>query len=162
MLVMKLQPISLKRAREFVNAHHRHNLAPAGHRYSIGLYHYDRDFGESLLAGCVIVSRPVSRHLDTPGYAEIVRLCTAPWAPKNTCSRLYRAAWRSWKEMGGEKIFTYTLQSESGASLRAAGFTVEALLPAKSGSCWQNREGRKHQTVVFEPKIRWSISSGEL
>jgi len=49
--------------------------------------------------------------------------------------------------------------SESGASLRGAGFVVDAIVPAKSDEGWTNRKGRKKQRVVGEPKIRWAVTA---
>lgn len=34
---MELTPITLRQAKAFVNEHHRHNAAPQGHKFSIGL-----------------------------------------------------------------------------------------------------------------------------
>lgn len=34
---MNLTPITLAEAQRFVNLHHRHNKAPHGHKFSIGL-----------------------------------------------------------------------------------------------------------------------------
>lgn len=56
--------------------------------------------------------------------------------------------------MGGVKLITYTLQSESGASLRAAGFVPTATL--KKRKTWNCKSRpRRDQEVYTEPKIRW-------
>ncbi|SLB33401.1 XF1762 family protein [Mycobacteroides abscessus] len=48
-------------------------------------------------------------------------------------SMLYGAAWRAAKAMGYRRLVTYTLASESGASLRAAGWRVVARRPPRKG-----------------------------
>lgn len=73
-----------------------------------------------MIRGVAVTGRPVSRHLDDGLTAEVTRLCTDGYP--NTCSFLYAACARIAKEMGYEKILTYTLASENGASLRASGW----------------------------------------
>jgi len=156
---MTLAPITLSEAREFVRRHHRHNLPPRGHRYSIAITAIDELFDAALVQGVVIVGRPVARHLDDGCTAEVVRCCVSDQAPKGSCSMLYRAAWRAWKEMGGHRLVTYTLLSESGASLRGAGFlNDDGPSRVQPSDKWTNRPGRVAQSVVGEPKQRWSIS----
>lgn len=140
---MKTRPITLKEAAEFVGAFHRHHKAPVGHRFSIGA---ERD---GKLIGVVVVGRPVARN--TPQYtvAEITRLCTD--GTKNACSFLYGVAARIAKEMGFERVQTFILPTESGISLRAAGFTFDGV--SNSGS-WQTRNGRRTDQPT-EPKHRW-------
>lgn len=41
---------------------------------------------------------------------------------RNACSMLYAAAWRAARAMGYKRLVTYILDSESGTSLRAAGW----------------------------------------
>jgi hypothetical protein len=54
--MLTLTPVALATANAFVNAHHRHHKATAGHKFSIGCA---KD-GE--LVGVAIVGRPVSRY----------------------------------------------------------------------------------------------------
>lgn len=114
--ILELQPITLKEAQEFVNEHHRHNVAPVGHKFSIGL-----NDGTNLIGVC-IVGRPIARHNDDGWTLEVTRCCTD--GTKNAASCLYGAAWRAVKAMGYKRLITYTLQSEPGTSLRAAGWKV--------------------------------------
>ena len=79
--------------------------------------------------GVAIVGRPVSRYLDNGLTLEVNRLCTT--GEKNVCSMLYAAAARAAKAMGYQKIITYTLDTEPGASLRAAGWTCMGLAGGK-------------------------------
>ena len=120
---MRLVPVSLKAANTFVAEHHRHHKPVVGHKFSIGCALDGR------LVGVAIVGRPVSRYLDNGLTLEVNRLCTD--GTKNACSMLYAAAWRAARAMGYEKIITYTLDTESGASLRAAGWTCAGLAGGK-------------------------------
>lgn len=112
--MLHLTPISLKDANAFVAAHHRHHKPVTGHKFSIGCE------AEGRLVGVAIVGRPVSRYLDDGLTLEVTRLCTT--GEKNACSMLYGAAARA-QAIGYRKIITYTLDTEDGTSIRAAGWT---------------------------------------
>ena len=109
-----LTPITLREANAFVDRHHRHHKAVTGHKFSIGCSQ------DGQLVGVAIMGRPVSRYLDDGLTLEVNRLCTTE--EKNVCSMLYVAAARAAKAMGYRKIITYTLDTEPGTSLRAAGW----------------------------------------
>ena len=110
-----LVPISLKAANAFVAEHHRHHKPVTGHKFSLGCEQDGR------LVGVAIVGRPVSRYLDNGLTLEVNRLCTT--GERNVCSFLYGAAARAARALGYRKIITYTLDTEPGTSLRAAGWT---------------------------------------
>lgn len=148
---MQLTPVKLSEARDFVKNFHRHNKAPVGGYWAIGASHAGH------LVGVIIVGRAIARFLDEPLTAEVTRCCVIDSAPKGTCSFLYAAAWRAWRAMGGAKLITYTLQSESGASLRGAGWKVVAELSANRPDGWCNRPGRTWQPVVGQAKFRWEV-----
>ena len=113
--MIRLVPTTLREANAFVKAHHRHHKPVTGHKFSIGCE------VEGRLVGVVIAGRPVSRYLGDGLTLEVNRLCTT--GEKNACSMLYAAAARAAKAMGYQKIITYTLDTEPGTSLRAAGWT---------------------------------------
>ena len=121
--MLTLTPVSLAEANAFVAQHHRHHKPVTGHKFSIGCT------AEGRLVGVAIVGRPVSRYLDNGLTLEVNRLCTD--GTKNACSMLYAAAWRAARAMGYQKIITYTLDTENGASLRAAGWTCAGLAGGK-------------------------------
>lgn len=116
-MVLELQPITLQEAKDFVNRNHRHNIAPVGHKFSIGL-----NDGEKVI-GVAIIGRPIARHNDDGMTLEVLRVCVLEGYP-NACSKLYAAAWRAAKAMGYKRLITYTLVSEPGTSLKAAGWKV--------------------------------------
>ena len=121
--MLSLVPVSLKEANAFVAAHHRHHKPVTGHKFSIGCE------CDGQLVGVVIAGRPVSRYLDKGLTLEVTRLCTI--GEKNACSMLYAAAARAARAMGYRKIITYTLDTEDGTSIRAAGWTCAGLAGGK-------------------------------
>lgn len=149
---LRAVPMTLREACEFVTNFHRHNKAPQGGLFAVGC-----SDGVGLV-GVAIVGRPVARMLDDGFTAEVVRCCVQDYAPKGACSFLYSRYWQAAKAMGWRKLITYTLQSESGASLRGAGWKVVAELTAKNPSAWQNRPGREWQAVVGQSKFRWEAA----
>jgi len=115
--ILELQPITFKEAAQFINEHHRHNVSPQGHKFSIGL-----NDGEKVI-GVVMVGRPIARHNDDGWTLEVTRNCVLE-NNKNACSKLYAAAWRVTRNLGYKRLITYTLKSEPGTSLKAAGWKV--------------------------------------
>ena len=144
-------PMTRDKAFTFIREHHRHNKPPSGYRFAVGAA-----FG-GILVGVATCGNPVARALDDGLTVEVTRVCVLDSAPKGTCSFFYSRLRRVWRELGGVKLVTYTLQSESGASLRGAGWTPKALLPAREAGSWTNRPGRTAQAVCAEPKIRWEV-----
>lgn len=139
--MLTLKPVSLREANAFVAEYHRHHRPVVGHKFSIGCEVSGR------LVGVVIAGRPVSRHLDNGLTLEVTRLCTT--GERNACSFLYSAAARAAKAMGYRKIITYTLDTENGASLRAAGWTCAG--PA-GGIRWTGQ--RRPAVDLYPPQMK--------
>lgn len=129
-------PLELSVANEFVATLHRHHDPVHRDKFRIGASQNGK------LVGVVQVARPVSRMLDDGKTVEVVRLCTD--GTKDVCSFLYAKAARIAKEMGYEKIITYILHTESGASLRACGWEYDG---ETTGGHW-NRPSRKRNTTA--------------
>ena len=150
--LLKLIPLTLKEANEFVIKYHRHNKRCVGCKFCLGAIFY------RTLVGVAIVGRPIARKLADPLVMEVNRNCVSPEAPKGTCSFLYSRSMKVWQSMGGKKLITYTLETESGASLRGAGFKQEAITqPFKKGKGWTTRKGRVWQKIQLIPRIRWGL-----
>ena len=86
-------------------------------------------------------------YLDDGWTLEVNRLCTT--GEKNACSILYAASARAAKAMGYRKIITYTLDSESGSSLRAAGWNCAGLA---GGKCWTG--SRKPASALYPAQMK--------
>lgn len=152
---LRLKPISLRAANDWLDGVHRHNgrTARNGGKFAISVI--DRE-GE--IVGIAIIGNPLSATLMDGWTAEVLRVCTHDDAPKNVCSMLYAAAWRAWRNMGGDRMMTYTLKSETGTSLKASGWVIVGeTKPVKDG--WRKNDHlndkRTHQPVMLEPKYRW-------
>lgn len=143
--MLELVPVGLKVAGSFVGKLHRHHGEPRGHKFSIGASDGDR------LCGVAIIGRPVARMLDDGFTAEVTRLCTN--GTRNACSFLYGAAARAAKEQGYRKIITYILESESGESLRGAGWVCEG---SAGGGTWSRYGRERDDKHPIERKVRWS------
>ena len=114
---MRVVPITLREANDFVAEYHRHHPTVRGCKWAIGLENDGR------LCGVAICGRPVARMIDDGQTIEINRLATD--GTRNACSMLYGACCRIAKEMGYRRAVTYILESENGASLRASNFTYD-------------------------------------
>ena len=143
-LSVKIIPITLKEANTYVTENHRHHKAVVGCKFCIGLQD-----GEHLI-GVAICGRPVSRYYDNGFTLEINQLCTD--GTRNACSKLYGACIRIAVAMGYERIITYTLQSENGASLKASNFICEGIA---GGEHWTGNRNRNTEAPA-EMKIRWA------
>jgi len=149
---LQIVPISTLEANAFVQSYHRHNKISAQlAKFSIGASDGER------LVGVAIVSLPVARALHDGVTAEVRRCCVLDDAPKGTCSFLYARCWKVWSALGGHRLITYTLQTESGASLRGAGWRVVGETPGHSKG-WTNRPGREWQAITGQAKFRWEIA----
>jgi len=140
---MKIVPVTFKYAKEFVCNYHRHNPNVVGCKFAIGC------IDENVMVGVAICGRPVSRYLDDGKTLEINRVCTNGTA--NACSMLYGACCRIAKEMGYERVITYTLQSETGASVKASNFICDG---EAGGTHWTGKRD-KGQNIPHEMKVRW-------
>lgn len=125
---LELCPITYAEACEFVRRHHRHHPPYQGHKFSIGAAL------DGQVVGVAMVGRPSASAFDDGWTLEVNRTCTD--GARNANSMLYGAAARAAFAMGYRRLVTYTLASESGASLRAAGWRVVAIrAPRKGWNC---------------------------
>jgi hypothetical protein len=149
---LRLVPVTLDQAKSFVDEHHRHHDPAVGHRWSHGLWDDER----GVLCGVAMVGRPVARGLDARRIVEVNRLATD--GTRNACSMLYAAAARAAEAKGYFAVVTYTLDVESGASLRGAGWWGEC--EAVDEREW-NCRARPRGTPSLGTKTRWVRFLGE-
>jgi hypothetical protein len=143
---VRVVPLTLAQANEFVELLHRHHKKVQGHRFSLGA-----ETGGKLVGAC-IVGRPVAWKTAQYRVAEVTRLVTD--GTKNACSFLYGAAARVAREMGFDSIQTFILITEPGTSLAASGW--RRMNEARNdGKRWNSRPGRREDTPA-EPKVRWA------
>lgn len=139
---LRLIPISLSEANAFVATAHRHHGPVIGHKFSLAAHI------EGKICGIAIVGRPVSRMRDDGLTLEVTRLATD--GTRNACSFLYGASARAAMALGYRRIGTYILASESGASLRAAGWR---LIAETKGGSWNSASRPRIDKHPLEPKL---------
>lgn len=157
---LEIRPITQKQAKSLVGEWYRHHKAPRGDRFHIGAK------VNGSFVGAIMVGRPVARMTEQYQIADAIRCVTNGY--KNGCSKLYASAARIAKEMGYNEIQTFILESESGVSLLAAGWTLDSFeielpcgtklkLPKKFGGGSWNRPSRggRRDDQPQEFKHRW-------
>lgn len=145
---LHIVPTTLRAANGWISLHHRHHGPAQGHRLSIAVADENGD-----VHGVAILGRPVSRCLDSAGYIEVRRVATD--GTPNACSALYGASARVAREMGyaPHQVITYTLLSEPGTSLVAAGWCRDIVT---AGGTWDTPSRARTDMHPTEPKVRWS------
>lgn len=151
---LEVVPLTLREANDFVEQFHRHNgrTSRNGGKFAIGASQSGN------LVGVAIVGNPISATFMDGFTAEVLRTCVIPESTGNVNSFLYGACWRIWRAMGGRRLITYTLQTESGISLKAAGWKcLGEVKPTEDG--WRKDDHlnnkRKWQPVMGQLKFRW-------
>lgn len=124
-IAMKLRCISFREACAFIEIHHRHHPAPQGMKFCVCVV--DSEGG---VRGVVVAGRPSAAGLQDGTTLEVTRSCVGPPTP-NCNSMLYGAIARAAWALGWENLVTYTEDGESGSSLKAAGWVLEAELPPR-------------------------------
>lgn len=144
---LSIVPCSISDAKEFIWQFHRHHRPPESGLFAIACSDGER------IAGVAIVGRPVARMLQDGWTAEVTRVATDE--TKNACSLLYAACWRAARELGYRKLITYTLASESGVSLRAAGWRIVGEVQKQS---WHRATRPRVDRHPMQAKIRWEAA----
>jgi hypothetical protein len=137
-------PVTLEEANMFVKMYHRHHGQVLGYKFCVGVQN------GSGLCGVAICGRAVARGINQRTVIEATRVCTD--GARNAASFLYSRCARIAREHGYEKIITYTLASEGGTSLLAAGWMPVEEVKGRSWTCPSRPRTDKHPTV---DKIRW-------
>ena len=144
-----LVPCLLSDAHSFVEQHHRHHRPSVGGLFAVGCAE-----GEDVV-GVAVVGRPVARMLQDGWTAEVTRLCVLEGHP-NACSMLYAACWRAARSLGWRKLVTYTLATEGGGSLRAAGWR---LIGEAGGGSWSMPSRPRVDRHPTQTKLRWEVAA---
>jgi hypothetical protein len=143
---LRAHPITRAAARAWIDTTHRHLKAPAGDVIRVALV------DDTGTIRCVAMAgRPVARGLDDGLTLEVTRVAS-DGAP-NACSMAYGALRRAAVALGYRRIVTYSTEEEGGASLRAAGWTVDGTVKGRQWSCASRPRGASCFDV---DKIRWA------
>jgi hypothetical protein len=150
-----LVPLTLPRANEMVASLHRHHAPiPGGFGwFCVGAV------VDGSLCGAAIAGRPTNRNNDDGQTVEVLRVAADGTA--NVPSALLGACARAAKAIGARRVITYTLDSESGISLRASGWERQA---DGIESWWTHpgADGKGRVPAVDRPhmaqrKVRWGL-----
>lgn len=141
-------PTSIRDANRYVARWHRHSAPVGGALFALACI----DAGALEPCGVVIVGRPKARQLQRGATCEVVRLATD--GTRNACSFLYARARRAAQALGYQRVVTYTLQIESGASLRGLGALEAADVRAQS---WDRPGRRRIDHAMPAERIRWEL-----
>ena len=150
-----LRPIRIAEAQEYMlggsRSIHRHHEKSQGGLYAISVVRGE-PAGERVVA-VAVVGRPVARKLQNsePGTIEVIRLASdgTPHAPSMLLGAVERAA----RALGWRSLITYTLPSESGASLRAASWQVDR--ESAGGGHWGTVARPRVTKHPVDLKVRW-------
>lgn len=143
----ELVPVTLTDAKRLVNGFHEHNEAPEGWKFGTGIAF------EGELVGVAMVGRATGRGIDQHRDVEITRVCLKEKGIyKNAASMLYGAACRMAQAGGYRTAWTYTLEEEDAASVKAAGFVLDAELPARE--TWSTPSRPRYEETLFGPRKR--------
>lgn len=146
-------PVDMAEANALVRRWHRRHGGVQGYKLALAAVLE----AERRLCGVVVLGRPVSRGLDDGWTLEVLRLAGDGTA--DVCSFLYGAAARAGKAAGYPRLVTYSLASESGTSLRAAGWRPVSAVHGRSWSCPARP---RPDAVKGEAKVRWERVMGEV
>lgn len=153
---LSLRPVTLREANDFVASFHRHNgrTARNGGKWAVGIEQEDE------LVGVGIVGNPLSATFMDGYTAEVLRCCVREGLQRGACSMIYGACWRAWRAMGGRRLVTYTLKTESGASLRGAGWRIVGeTKPVGEGWRKSDHLRREWQPIMGQSKLRWEVAA---
>ena len=144
--MLQIQPVEFDEACAYVKQYHRHHVPPVGFKFCLAVNDGTK------VVGVAIVGRPVARLSDNGWTLEVTRCCTD--GTKNACSALYSACWRAAKAMGYQRLITYTLPEEGGASLKAANWRI---VGARGGGTWDRKLRPRVDKHPTQMKLLWEV-----
>lgn len=149
---LRVVPCELAESNAFVLQQHRHHGPVLNHRFSLAVIDEADD-----VRGVAIVGRPVARALQDGWTVEVTRVATD--GCPNACSALYGAAWRAARALGYRRLVTYTLPSESGSSLRAAGFPEPTVVGQRGSDAWSTLSRPRVNLNPRQLRFRWDLTA---
>lgn len=145
---LDLRPCSRDVGNNFIAKFHRHSKPVRQAICWVSAWMGDR------MVGVACAERPKAGGNCDGFTIEITRNCVTEGV-KNACSFLYGALCRAAKPLGYLRAITYTLATESGASLRAAGFRPVAKVKGRSWTEQKKRRRLFDNGPEVADRVRW-------
>ena len=147
---LKVCPITLREAQEYIKRYHRHCGPPKFHKFSVAL----KVEGELDFVGVGVASTPKARAQMDGETLEINRVCSDT-RYADVCSKLYALMIRAGKSMGYRRFISYTLPEENGTSLKAAGFYFDGMTEERPRGWDSDKRPRNTEKYPQGAKSRW-------
>lgn len=149
-MTLRLVPRTRDEAKAFIALHHRHNRKYVGDKFRVGAAWGDE------IVGVAVAGKPTSRIIQQrePQTVELIRLCVRRGAPRNTLRTLHAAILRAAWALGYTRVISYTLKSESGNSMRDAGYRVIGEIKGRSWNC---RSRPRIDGHAIEERLIWDV-----
>jgi hypothetical protein len=149
-MTVRVVPITLPTANAYVERLHRHHAPiPGGFGWwAVGAV------VDGVMRGVAIAGRPTNRNNDDGFTVEVLRVASD--GTEHVCSALLGACARAAKAVGASRCITYTLDSETGASLRGAGWLREADGITSWWASGTSRTPAVQRDHMNERKVRWA------
>lgn len=152
-------PLTVPVANKAVAAWHRHHAPiPGGFAwFCLGAVVAGQ------LRGVAIAGRPTNRNNDDRQTVEVLRVASD--GTPNVCSALLGACGKAGRAIGARRVITYTLDEETGSSLRAVGWTREAdgitSWWTHKGADGNGRAAAVERDHMKQTKVRWALNIRE-
>ena len=143
-----VRPCWIATALDGIAREHRHLGPPLS-----GLAAWEAYSASGWPVGWLLVGRPVARVLQADGWVEVTR-CATTGRCWGAASELYRTAER-WAAERGSPILTYTLSSERGGSLDAAGWVRVGVTRGGQFVRKVRPDAAIREGEIAAPKVRW-------
>lgn len=149
---LHVEPVTLALANEYVALVHRHHGPSPNFTSSFACAAI---CDNATIRGVAIAGLPIASNRLRDGLRtlEVARLATD--GTPNACSILYAACARAARALGYSRIITYILDSESGSSVKAAGWNQDE--GEFGNQSWANHTARPGTGSNYGPKGRWSL-----
>ncbi len=151
---LRVVPCTIGAARAFVEREHSHLRRPVSGLCAVGVATDGR------LVCVAILSRPISRVLQTQGCAEVTR-CASDGTP-HAASMAYGAISRAGLALGWHRLVSSTLLGEAGTCLRAAGWRPVAVRGPRSPREWSCGSRDREDAAQPGAKVRWEFGPAAL
>jgi hypothetical protein len=151
-LRISIVPVTIPVANRYVTQLHRHHAPIPG---GFGWFCVAA-VADGTVRGVAIAGRPTNRNNDDGQTVEVLRV--AADGTQNVPSALLGACAKAAKAIGAARIITYTLESESGSSLRGSGWVREADGITSWWATGYSRTRAVDRPHMGEGKVRWGLT----